>query len=362
MPMRERAPGLSVRVKLTLSYAAFVVIVGVAVFTLGFLVLRFLPEGNLSSDSGAFTPARGDLTEAFVRYAWYTVAGLAVVGLGGGWVVSGLMLRPLTRITDTARAVQGGDLRCRVDLPGHRDELTDLADTFDAMLARVGETLEEQKRFAANASHELRTPHATMRTLLEVARADPAGIHLDTLLDRLDTTNERAIRLTEALLVLSRAGRTTPLPRGPVDVGSLVRETVAEARSDAGHAGLELTVSTAPRVTTWGDETLLAQAAANLVRNAVVHNVEGGWVRVSVHDDGDQVLVDVANTGAPLTAALVATLPEPFVRGVGRTRGRADGTGLGLAIVASVARVHDGALELWPRDGGGLHARLRLPR
>lgn len=360
--MNERAPGLSVRVKLTLSYAAFVVIVGVAVFALGFLVLRFLPEGNLFSDSGAFTPARGDLTEAFVRYAWYTVAGLAVVGLGGGWVVSGIMLRPLTRITDTARAVQGGDLERRVAQPGRRDELTDLADTFDAMLERVGETLREQKRFAANASHELRTPHATMRTLLEVARADPAGVDIDTLLDRLDTTNERAIRLTEALLLLSRAGSTTPLPRGSVDVGSVVRAAVVEAQSSAHDAGVALTAQTASEVTAHGDETLLAQAVTNLVRNAVVHNVPGGWVRVGVHSDAAEVFVDVANTGAPLTDALVATLPEPFVRGAGRTRGRGDGTGLGLAIVASVARAHDGVLELWPREGGGLYARLRLPR
>ncbi len=173
--MRERAPGLSVRLKLTLSYAAFVVIVGIAVFVVGFLVLRFLPEGNLYSESGSFTPGRGDLVDVFVRYAWYAVLALAIVGLGGGWVVSGLMLRPLHRITDAARAVRDGDLAHRVDLPGPRDELTDLADTFDAMLARIEETLEAQKRFAANASHELRTPHATMRTLLEVARADPGA-------------------------------------------------------------------------------------------------------------------------------------------------------------------------------------------
>ncbi|WP_150951388.1 sensor histidine kinase [Microbacterium testaceum] len=358
--MRERAPGLSVRLKLTLSYAGFVVIVGIAVFVVGFLVLRFLPEGNLYSESGLFTPGRGDLTEVFVRYAWYAVLALAVLGLGGGWIVSGLMLRPLRRITDAARAARDGDLAHRVELTGRRDELTDLADTFDAMLARVEETLEEQKRFAANASHELRTPHATMRTLLEVARADPAGVDLERLLHRLDLTNERAIRLIEALLALARSSRERALAPEPTGVDDLVATVVAEAGPGAGDLDLAL-VGTSGGIARI-DETLVHHAVTNLVRNALVHNVPGGWVRVAVSGGADEVIVDVVNTGEPLSRELVATLPEPFVRGAGRTRGRADGTGLGLAIVASVARAHRGRLELWPRDGGGLHARLRLPR
>lgn len=360
--MRERAPGLSVRVKLTLSYAAFVVLVGAAVFALGFLVLRFVPEGNLSSDSGAFTPARRDLMEAFVRYAWLTVAGLAIVGLAGGWMVAGVMLRPLTRITEVARAVRDGDLSRRVDLAGPRDELTDLADTFDAMLARVGETMDEQQRFAANASHELRTPLATMRTLLEVARADPNTVDLALLVHRLEVTNERAIRLTEALLALARASRGAELPREAVDIGGLLASVVAEVRPDAEAAGVDLAIMTPAVGVAAGDSMLARQAVDNLVRNAVVHNVAHGWVRIAVTEHADAVIVDVANTGPLLSRELVATLPEPFVRGAGRTRGSADGAGLGLALVASIARAHRGRLELWPREGGGLYARLRLPR
>lgn len=358
--MRERAPGLSVRLKLTLSYAGFVVIVGIAVFVVGFLVLRFVPEGNLYSESGIFTPRRRDLTEVFVRYAWFAVGALAVVGLGGGWIVSGLMLRPLDRITDAARAARDGNLSRRVALPGPRDELTDLADTFDAMLVRVEETLDEQKRFAANASHELRTPHATMRTLLEVARADPAGVDLERLLHRLDLTNERAIRLTEALLALARSTREGALSPRPAGVDDLVATVVAEAGGEA--AGLDLALVDASGGIARVDETLVHQAVTNLVGNALAHNVEDGWVRVAVSGGDDEVIVDVVNSGEELSRELVATLPEPFVRGSGRTRGRADGTGLGLAIVASIARAHGGRLELWPRDGGGLHARLRLPR
>lgn len=360
--MRERAAGLSIRLKLTLSYAAFVVIVGIAVFVVGFLVLRFVPDGNLYSESGTFTPGRGDLIDVFVRYAWYAVLALAVIGLGGGWVVSGLMLRPLHRITDAARAVRGGDLAHRVALPGRRDELTELADTFDAMLARVELTLDEQQRFAANASHELRTPHTTMRTLLEVARADPDGIDLERLLHRLDLTNERAIRLTEALLALARSTRAGELSREPVDVDAVIAAVADEARPDADAARLDLVVLPGTGGIARVDETLMRQAVANLVRNALVHNIDGGWVRVTVTGRDDEVIVDVDNSGEVLSRELVATLPEPFVRGAGRTRGRADGTGLGLAIVASIARAHGGHLELWPGDAGGLRARLRLPR
>lgn len=360
--MRERPPGLSVRVKLTLSYAVFVVLVGIAVFTLGFLVLRFLPDGNLFADSGEFTPARRDLIAAFVRYAWWTVAGLAVVGLGGGWIVAGIMLRPLTRITDAAGAVRDGDLGQRVDLPGRRDELTDLADTLDAMIARLSETLEEQQRFAANASHELRTPLATMRTLLEVARADPDGVELAVLLPRLEATNERAIRLTEALLALARVSRGGGMTREDVHLAAVVASVVAEVRDSPAAAGLDIAVAASDIGVLRGDEVLVRQAVTNLVRNAAEHNVAGGWIRVTVSATPETADVDIRNSGPLLTRALVATLPEPFVRGSGRTRSPADGAGLGLAIVASVARAHHGVLELWPAEEGGLRARFRVPR
>lgn len=361
MPERVRPPGLSVRIKLTLSYALFVVIVGIAVFALGFLLLRFVPEGNLFSDTGAVTPRRIDLVEVFVRYAWWTLAGLTVVGLGGGWIVAGVMLRPLRRITDAARAARDGALEHRVDLPGRRDELTELADTYDAMLARVSETVAEQERFAANASHELRTPLATMRTMLEVARADPTGIDAERLLARLDETNERAIHLTEAVLALSRASRGVALSRTRVDIGALVRTVLTD--EGGGDLPVDVAVPVDPAVALTDDD-LARQAIGNLLRNAVVHNVPGGWVHVGVAIDLDRadVVVDVVNSGPILSSELVATLPEPFVRGAARTRGPANGSGLGLAIVVSIARALDGRLELWPRPDGGLHARLRLPR
>lgn len=369
--MRERPAGLSVRIKLTLSYAVFVVIVGIALFAVGFLVLRFLPEGTLYATSGLFTPARRDLADVFVKYAWFTVAGLAIIGLGGGWIVAGLMLRPLTRITDAAHAVRRGDLDRRVDLPGRRDELTDLADTFDAMLTRIAETVQEQRRFAANASHELRTPHATMRTMLEVARADPDGIDVARLLSRLDDTNERAIRLTEAILALSRASHGDAIPRTIVSVDAIAAEVCGEQAPLATAMPVQLTTSIAGRADAAADETLVRQMLTNLVHNAIVYSAPaasaGGdaparTVHVAVGTDARNVVIDVINTGAVLPREVVATLPEPFVRAAGRTRAADGGTGLGLAIAVAIVRAQDGSLDLWPREGGGLHARVHLPR
>ena len=221
-PGAHRAPGLSVRIKLTLSYAGFLVVAGIALFAVGFLLLRFVPEGSLTVDGGGFAPNRTNLVEVFVRYAWWAMGLLVVFGLVGGWLLAGVVLRPLDRITDAARQARDGHLDHRVSLPGSRDELTDLADTFDAMLDRVQHTIDEERRFAANASHELRTPHAIIRTMVEVAQADPDGRDVDVVLQRIGATNERAIASTEALLMLARVGRGGALEMSAVDLASVV--------------------------------------------------------------------------------------------------------------------------------------------
>ncbi|WP_164861751.1 sensor histidine kinase, partial [Microbacterium sp. CPCC 204701] len=340
---RERLPGLSVRIKLTLSYAGFLIVAGIALFVVGFLLLRFVPTGALFVQGGGWAPNRSDLIEVFVRYAWWAMAGLVVFGLVGGWLLAGVMLRPLGRITDVARRARDGRLSDRVALPGPRDELTDLADALDTMLDRVEHTIHEERRFAANASHELRTPHAIIRTMVEVAQADPGGRDVDVLLQRIATTNERAIATTEALLTLARAGRGNRLDRAPIDLAALVDEAIDEERADASARGIRLDTALSPAVVN-GNRALLAQLASNLVHNAVVHNVDGGWVRVSVSTAPGELVV--ANSGAVLDPMIVATLTEPFVRAVGRTRSAEGGAGLGLAIVASIVRAHGGTLDL----------------
>lgn len=355
--MPERPSGLSVRIKLTLSYAGFLVIAGLALFVVGFLLLRWVPEGNLQLEGGGWVPNRANLLEVFVKYSWWALGLLVVFGLAGGWALAGIVLRPLDRITDAARRARDGELDHRIALPGRRDELTELADAFDGMLDRVQLTLEEERRFAANASHELRTPHAIIRTMVEVAQADPDGRDIDTVLARLAATNDRAIATTEALLDLARAGRGQGWEVEQVDLAEIARDTVDE--TDAGGLTIEAELSAASVL---GNRTLLEQLVSNLVRNAVVHNVPGGriWITVTSSPFGGAELT-VANSGRVVDPATTATLTEPFVRGAGRVRTDAAGSGLGLAIVAAIVRAHGGRLDIAALTAGGLHVRVVLP-
>jgi two-component system sensor histidine kinase VanS len=363
VPARRRPAGLSVRAQLTLSYAAFVVIVGVAFFFVGFLLLRFVPDGNLLTGTGGFVPTRSDLLDVFVKYAVLALVLLAIIGLGGGWLLAGRMLGPLGRITATARLARDGRLDQRIRMPGRQNELAELADAFDDMLDRVQLSVEEHRRFAANASHELRTPHAVIRTMLEVARADPEGRDVDVLLGRIDQMNERSIVLTEALLTLADADHDTARLT-TLDLVPVTSAVIDENTETADQAGVRISTQLAPGIVR-GDETLLRQLISNLVQNAIVHNRADGTVQVSTAraPHGGMVL-EVTNTGAPLDEEALATFTEPFTRGAGRTRRRGErhvGSGLGLAIVASVARVHGATLDLTPRDGGGLRARVTFP-
>lgn len=357
-----RRPGLSVRMQLTLSYAALLVLAGLALFGVGLLIVRFIPEGNLMLVDGGFAPGRDDLIEVFVRYSLLSLLGLAVVGLGGGWLLAGRMLRPLTRITDAARQARDGSLSHRIHMPGRQNELAELADTFDAMLSRVQQSMDEQRRFTANASHELRTPLAVMRTMLEVARASPDPLGTPALLGRLEETNERSIALIEALLDLADAeNRNRPVV--PVDLKHLVGEVLEEEHSLATRRDVQVETDLESAVAS-GDVGLLRQLVSNLVQNAILHNHAGGVVWVTLRRADTHVELTVANTGDALDATVVDTLIEPFVRGAGRTR-RADefhrGSGLGLAIVSSIAQAHGASLMLLARDGGGLVVSVRFP-
>src|SRR5204862_6881765 len=241
----------------------------------------------------------------------------------------------------------------RIQLPGRRDEFRELADSFDTMLARLEAHIAEQQRFAANASHELRTPLAITQTLLDVARNDPKGANGE-LVDRLHTVNTRAIDLTEALLLLSRADQRS-FTREHVDLSLIAEEATETLLPLAEKRGL--TIETAGDITpTVGSHALLLQMTTNLVHNAIVHNLpEQGsvWVSTGVHPKS--VVLTVENTGENLTPQFVSTLAEPFLRGTQRIRADHAGAGLGLAIVKSITHAHDGTLTLTPRVAGGLH-------
>jgi len=359
----HREPGTSVRLKLTLSYAGFLMLAGVLMLAaVWVVVLRYIPPGVIARAHPSwwfFFSNRSDPLHGFGLTAAMVLAALLVFGLVGGWFLAGRMLSPLTRITAATREAADGSLSHRIALEGRQDEFRELADAFDAMLTRLEAHVAEQQRFAANASHELRTPLAITRTMLEVAHEDPSCLTGD-LVERLQVVNARAIDLTEALLVLSRADRRSFAPE-PVDL-SLVAEQAAEVLLPVAD-GRTVTLETSGDVaTTSGSSTLLLQLATNLVQNAIVHNLpRHGRVWVTTSVAADRAVLTVENTGAELDPQVVSTLVEPFQRGTERVRSDDAGIGLGLAIVDSIARAHDGTVDLAPRAGGGLRVTVRLP-
>ena len=359
--MTGRRPGPSVRLKLTLSYAGFLVLAGgLLLAAVWVFLLRGAPDGGFGlrlADFRRVLDLRNFGPAVFGPAAVLVMAFLLVFGLAGGWFLAGRMLAPLTRVTDATRATAGGSLSHRIDLPGRGDEFRELADAFDAMLARLEAHVAEQRRFAANASHELRTPLAVTRTLLDVARTDPDH---DTreLVERLRAVNTRAIDLTEALLLLSRADQGT-FDRERVDLSLVAEDAVESLLPLADQRGVTVGTCGDPAPAA-GSPALLGQLATNLVHNAIVHNTRGGtvWVRVHARPGGAELVVE--NTGETLDPALVATLAEPFRRGTDRVRSDHAGVGLGLAIATAIARAHDGTLTLTARDGGGLRVRAAL--
>ncbi|MER5755134.1 HAMP domain-containing sensor histidine kinase [Streptomyces sp. NPDC002088] len=360
----DRAPGLSVRFKLTLSYAGFLMLAGVLLLAAVWLfLLRYVPERALIVTTGTPThgvfPVRSNLLRVFAPRAAAVLVFLLVFGLLGGWILAGRMLAPLTRITGATHMAANGTLSHRIRLEGRKDEFRDLADAFDAMLVRLEAHVAEQRRFAANASHELRTPLATTQALLDVARNDP---NRDTgeLVERLRAVNARAINLTEALLVLSRADQRA-FTREPVDLSLLAEETTETLLPLAEKRGVTLDTSgdIAPA---FGSQALLLQMTTNLVHNAIVHNLpEQGavWVKTSVRPE--TVVLTVENSGEKLPPQLVSTLTEPFQRGTERIHSDHAGVGLGLAIVKRIVQVHDGSLTITPRPAGGLRISVQLP-
>jgi two-component system sensor histidine kinase VanS len=299
------------------------------------------------------------LLRYFAPIAAIVMTFLLVFGLLGGWILAGRMLAPLTRITDATRMAATGSLSHRIDLEGRRDEFRELADTFDAMLARLEAHVAEQQRFAANASHELRTPLAITQTLLDVARNDPNRDPVE-LVDRLHAVNARAIDLTEALLLLSREDQQS-LSREHVDLSLVAEEATETLLPLADKRGVSVETSGDPAHTN-GSHALLLQLATNLVHNAIVHNLpQPGSVWVTTSVQPNCAVLSVENTGENLAPDIVATLAEPFQRGTERVRADHTGVGLGLAIVKSITKAHDGTLTLAPRPDGGLRATVELP-
>jgi two-component system, OmpR family, sensor histidine kinase VanS len=391
-PRLLRLPSRTVRLRLTLLYGGLFLVSGVALLAFMYVIFReatgvdlIVPtgarEGSTSSDALSRALADPNISRhvrhvAALMYneslrrstdqlhqgllqAGIAVAIMTVVSIAVGWLVAGRVLRPLRAMTATTRQISERNLHQRLALTGPRDELKDLSDTIDGLLARLEAHVAEQQRFAANASHELRTPLSLTQTLLDVARNDPDRDNGE-LVDRLHEVNTRAIDLTEALLLLSRADQRS-FTREHVDLSLMAEEGTETLLPLAERHGVTIEVS-GDVTPTIGSHALLLQMTTNLVHNAIVHNLpQHGTVQITTSADPRSVELTVENTGEKLSPQLVATLDEPFQRGTARIRADHAGVGLGLAIVKSIAQAHDGTLTLTPRAAGGLRVTVQLP-
>ncbi|OXM59502.1 sensor histidine kinase [Amycolatopsis vastitatis] len=277
---------------------------------------------------------------------------MTVVSVGLGWFFAGRALRPLRVITAAARHISASDLHQRLAMTGRRDELRELGDTFDGLLARLDDAFTAQRQFVANASHELRTPLARQRTVLEVALADPdatvAGLR--TVCGRVLAAGEQQERLIEALLTLARSERGLDR-RDPVDLRAVTASVVSS------HKEIRTYLSPAPIL---GDARLAERMVANLVDNAVRHNIPDGTVEVTTESEAGTTTLTVTNTGPVIPPGEVDRLLQPFTRLTGERTAR-DGLGLGLPIVAAIVTAHGGDLDVRPGRSGGLVVTVRLP-
>lgn len=357
----------TIRVRLTLLYTGFFLVMSVILLT----VLNLSLGNTLQSRVSDIAPAPGEplpmppllgrpkgpgivgdvraLPDEVVESQWL-VTGIAIVGLtlvavAAAWWLAGRMLRPVRDITATARRLSLSNLHERIAATGPRDELRHLADTFDAMLARLERSVESQRLFIANAAHELRTPLATQRAAIQIGLADPDN--LPAVRETLLAHNRRTERLIDSLLVLAQAEHgleTSQL----VALDALVRQVAA----DMPPSDVELTLALEP-ATVAGDPVLINRMLVNLVENAVRHNVPGGSVYIGLSSG----VLTVRNTGPVVPVERVAELFEPFRQMQSRTGG---GAGLGLSIVSAIARAHRATVWARPNPGGGLELTVRF--
>jgi signal transduction histidine kinase len=323
------------------------------------------PNGSAVFTGSQVTAFKGSLLKdalgTFLRTMLGVLGLTALLSLGLGWVVAGRVLRPLQRITATAKRLSERTLDQRIALEGPDDELKELADTFDGLLGRLDAAFAAQRRFAANASHELRTPLAISRTEVDVALADPdtPNAELRAMAERVRDATQRSERLIEGLLTLARSEQQ-PRSREPADLADAAAGALEHPGRGDAPAGLHVTTRLRPAPVA-GDPALLERLVANLVENAVRHNQPDGWLEVTTGTDGGRAFVLVANGGRAIPPDRVESLFEPFRRLEGRVASPAGGAGLGLSIVRAVARAHGGQATARALPGGGLEVTVRLP-
>jgi len=389
LPKWVRLPGRTVRVRLTVLYTFLFLFCGVLLLTIASGVTVHTSAAVSSggpplTQSGLAAPRapvsrpaivqppsvasqaaqQSQLAHTLFISSLWALAVMTIVSAGLGWLAAGRALRPVRRMAATTRRISGDNLHERLALDGPRDEFNELGDTINGLLARLEGAFAAQRRFVANASHELRTPLTTMRASLDVALAkpEPAPPQTVALAGRLRIELDKLDALLDAFLVLARAQHRhlpgcTTLPLDYVVGAALAGQATAiQARNLTVH-------DTSGPDGAWvtGSQALLSRLVENLIGNAVWHNTDGGWIRITTRTDGDRASLVVENSGQVLDQQQVDELAQPFRRlGADRT-GSDKGSGLGLSIVAAIAEAHGGTLDLWARDGGGLGVRVGLP-
>ena len=373
---------------MALLYGTLVLLIGAALMATSYILLdRALGQNRLPAniqDPATFKGADGKLyslnpakDQMAVRHdalSYLLNNGLlyfgviVLIGSIGGYLLARQALRPVARITATARQLSTKTLSERIGLGGPDDELRELADTFDEMLARLDAAFGSQKRFVANASHELRTPLAVIQTELDVTLSDPhaAAEELRRMGEVVREATNRAQRLVDALLALARLqgreGQALELSE-PVTLNELIPNAVAAARAEAATRDITITAEGEP-VHTTGDPRLLERVIGNLVENAVRYNVPGGWVKIETLAEGTGTnrisKIIVVNSGVPVLPEEVDGLFDAFRRG-GRARTGQRGAGLGLSIVRAIVDAHNGSIQATAQAAGGLRVEISLP-
>lgn len=375
-----RLPSQSVRLRLTLIYGGLFLALGVVLLALTYLLAshRFpivvtqlhnatspvLPQQLRQEETWLAAQAarqRAAALRTLLTQSGIALAITSVISIALGWMVAGRVLRPLRDITAAAQRISASNLHERLRMTGPDDELKELGSTFNALLARLEGSFDAQRQFVANASHELRTPLARQRALVEVALADPGASvdSLRTVCQRVVVAGEQQERLIEALLTLARSHRGLDR-RAPIDLARVTDEVTRARLPEAGLRTITVGAGLGPACVL-GDESLAHRLVANLVDNALRHNVPGGWVEISTADRHGRAVLSVANTGPVIDPALVSGLFEPFRRAGAERTGRRDGIGLGLSIVRAIVAAHDAQVRARARPGGGLEVQVRFP-
>jgi signal transduction histidine kinase len=376
--MRKWFSRLSVRRRLTLTYTGLFLVAGAVLLLINYEFMSQLPFGGptvlqvVGSGSTGLAITPGDVSQIVnsVRDASLrqllvqSIVALGIMAMVSallGWYVSGRIVQPLREMTAMARRLSEHNLVERFNLQGPNDELMDLANTFDAMLARLDNAFQSQKNFVANASHELRTPLAITRAAIEtqLERKSPTRDQWRDMSERVLSSTERSERLITSLLLLARVERGGQA-REVVDLGHVVKEVLEEARPEAAKEKVELDARI-ELVTVTGDAALLRRMVANLIENAVRYNQPTGFVIVSLKPQDDRAQLAVMNSSAPLSLETLTEMFEPFRRGSDPRTRSSRGSGLGLSIVRSIAVAHGGTVGAESMDGIGVQVTVELP-